>query len=170
MQRIIRIAFTCVGLLLPGSRAVAQQQSVEAHGNYARALTSKSNSWGAGANYEVTWGANSAPIRLATSLGPDYTKQAGDGPSQTSVSVDASLQPGGGGAVTPYAGGSVSENWSSGNNRQWTGAKVGVEVIAGVQVKLGANSKLSAKGEERYGYVNGQEHTMTTRLGLSASF
>jgi hypothetical protein len=169
MTKNAQLVIGCIGAMMCASGALAQQ-SVEAHGNYVRALSSHSNAWGAGGNYQITWGAQSAPVRIATSIGPDYTKQQGSDQSQTSLSVDATLQPGGGGSVTPYAGGSISENWSGGDRRQWSGAKAGTEVLAGLQVKLRSGSKTSVKGEERYGYVNGQEHTATTRVGLSISF
>jgi hypothetical protein len=170
MTRVVHFLFGCFVAVAPASVALAQQTSAEVHGNYVRALSSHSNAWGAGANYQVTWGSEKAPLRLATSVGPDYTKQQGSDQSQASLSFDATLQPGGGGAATPYAGGSVSENWRAGAQRQWSGGKVGTEVVAGVQVKIGNGGRLSAKGEERYGYVNGQEHTATTRLGVSMSF
>jgi hypothetical protein len=78
------------------------------------------------------------------------------------------LQPGGGGSVTPYAGGSASANWSGGDQSQWSGAKLGLETLAGLQAELGGS--LSGKVEERYGYVRGQEHALTTRVGVLLSF
>ncbi|MDQ6828592.1 MAG: hypothetical protein M3081_06970 [Gemmatimonadota bacterium] len=148
----------------------AQESQVEVHGNYVYGTRSKSNAWGVGGNYQLTWGGSSAPVKLATSIGPDYTKQEKGGPSQTSLSVDATLEPGGDAAVTPYAGGSASANWSGGDQKQWSGTKLGREVVAGASFKLGASSKLSGNVEERYGYVDGQEHTLTSRLGLALSF
>ena len=158
-----------VALCLTSSAAAAQQSLGDVHGDYVRGTTSKSNAWGAGAVYQLTFGAKKAPVQLNTSIGADWVKQDNGGPSQTSLSYDATLQPGGGGAFTPYAGGSVSANWSGGSNKLWDGAKLGLETLAGFQVKLGP-SGVSWKAEERFGYVRQQEHTLTTRLGVVVSF
>jgi len=115
---------------------------------------------------QVTVGSQPVKVSLAPSL--DYLKQENSGPSQTSLSADLDVQPGGNSPVTPYAGVSAGANWSGGNNKQWEGSRLGLETLAGVQVKLGGSS-VSAKGEERFGYVKGQEHTLTTRIGVLIS-
>ena len=85
------------------------------------------------------------------------------------ASLDAVAQVGGG-ALTPYVGGSVGANWSTGDEAQSSGARGGLETMAGVQVKLGASDKApSLKLEERFGYVRGQEHALGTRIGLVLS-
>ena len=161
---VVALAFCAMG-----TRAAAQQSSLDLHASYARATVSKSNAWGAGASYQLAAGGKKAPLQLNSSVGADYMKQDNGGPSQTSVSYDGTLQPGGSGTVTPYAGGSVSANWSGGSNKQWDGAKLGLEAIAGLQVKLGL-SGVSWKVEERYGYVREQQdHTLTTRVGVVIS-
>ena len=158
-----------LALCAVGTRAAAQESSAEVHANYVRATVSKSNAWGGGAQYQLTAGGKKAPVKINTSLGLDYTKQDNGGPSQTSLSYDAVLQPGGSGTLTPYAGGSVGANWSGGSNKQWDGAKLGLEAIGGFQVKLGL-SGVSWKVEERYGYVRGQQdHNLTTRAGVVIS-
>src|SRR5215213_814524 len=144
--------------LVPGSMAAQQQRQGELHANYSRQTQSKSNAWGAGTQLQLVWGAKHAPVVLGTSFGGDYLKQENGGPNSWNTSADAVLQPGGNSTVTPYAGGSVGANWSTGDAAQWSGARLGTELIGGAQVKLGTGSPLSAKLEERFGYVNGQEH------------
>ena len=68
------------------------------------------------------------PIALNTSLGLDYLEQEKGGPSQWNVTYDAVVQPGGGGTVTPYAGGSVGANWSTEDAKRWEGARFGLIV------------------------------------------
>lgn len=170
MRNRFAIGFTCLGFAAASLSArvlAAQQTQVDLHGNYSHAVPSGTNSYGAGIALPLTWGARHAPVKVATSPGADYLKQSG-GPSQPSVSLDVTAQPGGSSKVTPYAGGSVSANWSTGSGKQWDGAKLGLETLAGLQLELQPN-KLSAKAEERYGYVNGSDHTWTTRVGLLIS-
>ena len=154
---------------LVATPAAAQQFQADVHGNYGRGTHSHADAWGAGGQVQATWGARNAPLKLATSAGIDYTKQDA-GPTQTSVGSDITLQPGGGGSLVPYAGGSLGANWSSGHAKQWTGARLGLETLAGVQITLPAMGALSWRLEERFGYVRGQEHTLSTRLGVAASF
>ncbi len=154
--------------LVAAHRAGAQQTQLDLHGDFAHATSSGSNSWGAGVALPLTWGAKSAPIRIATSPGFDWTKQTGGGSSQESLSLDVTAQPGGNSTVTPYAGGSVGSNWSSGTGQQWQGARLGLEALAGLQMTLQQN-KLSAKVEERYGFIRGNDHMWTTRAGVLIS-
>ncbi|HEX8850553.1 MAG TPA: hypothetical protein VF761_13560 [Gemmatimonadaceae bacterium] len=158
-----------VAICLTAGPAAAQQSSGDVHADYMHGTTSKANSWGAGALYQLTFGGKQAPLQLNTSLGADWTKQENSGPSQTSLSYDATVQPGGSGSFVPYAGGSVSANWSGGSNKMWDGAKLGLETLAGFQVKLGLNG-VAWKAEERFGYVREQEHTLTTRVGIAVTF
>ena len=144
--------------------AAAQKPGGELHGNYSRTTGTHTQSWGAGTLFAVTLGGK-APLNANTSLGLDYLKQEKGGPGEVTVSYDAVLQPGGNSTVTPYAGGSVGANWSTGDQKAWNGAKLGLETIGGVQVKVGT-SGVAWKLEERFGYVRGQEHTLTTRLGV----
>jgi hypothetical protein len=122
-----------------------------------------------GAGVQLTFGGSSSPVSLSAAPSLDYLKQEHAGPSQTSASLDLDLQPGGSSSVTPYAGVSAGANWSGGPAKQWEGARLGMEMLAGAQGKLGS-SRVSAKGEERFGYVKGQEHTLATRLGVLLSF
>jgi hypothetical protein len=154
--------------LLP-ARMAAQQTQLDLHGNYAVGTDTHAKSWGGGAGVQTTFGSKTDPINLSAAPSLDYLKQEQGGPSQTTLSLDLDVQPGGSGTVTPYAGLSAGANWSGGSAKQWEGARLGLETLAGAQVKLGG-SHVSAKGEERFGYVKGQEHTLTTRLGVLVSF
>lgn len=165
----IHCAMALAACLTAGT-AAAQQSTGDVHASYQRTTVSKANAWGVGAQYQLTFGGKQAPLQLNTSLGADWIKQENNGPSTTSLSYDATTQPGGSGSLMPYVGGSVSANWSGGNNKQWDGAKLGLEAIGGLQVKLGL-SGVSWKVEERYGYVREQsDHTLTTRVGVMVSF
>src|SRR5690242_5097800 len=123
-------------MLLP-ARVNAQQTQLDLHGNLAVGTSSHNKSWGAGAGVQVTVGSQPVKVSLAPSL--DYLKQENSGPSQTSLSADLDVQPGGNSPVTPYAGVSAGANWSGGNNKQWEGSRLGLETLAGVQVKLGGS-------------------------------
>jgi hypothetical protein len=162
-----RLSSGCMALLAlisVVSRAHAQDTQLDIHGNFAVGTDSHSKSWGAGVGPQVTFGSSNAPIRLSMSPGFDYLRQEHGGPSQESLSLDANLQPGGSSTVTPYVGASASANWSSGTGRQWEGAKLGLETMGGVQIKAGGTVTL--KAEERFGYVEGEEHALTTRVGV----
>jgi hypothetical protein len=158
---------TALGMIVAASSAAAQQSQIEAHGNYVRTTQSHSNSWGAGAQLNTNWGSTQAPVQLSTSEGVDWTKQENDGPSTTSLGLDVTVQPGGGGVFTPYAGGSMSANWVSKNAP--SGALLGLEYLGGVYYKLEAQGKLSLHAELRSGYVRTQEHTVTGRFGVAFS-
>lgn len=158
-----------VALCVCATTVAAQSSAGEVHANYQRAVNSKTNAWGGGAQYQLTIGAKKAPVQLSTSLGLDWTQQENSGPTQTSGSYDAALQPGGGGSFTPYAGGSVGANWSGGSGKQWDGAKLGLEALAGFQAKFGLKG-VSWNAQERFGYVRGQDHNLTTRVGVIVSF
>jgi hypothetical protein len=164
----VRSSFVIIAFV--AAAAHGQQRSGDLHGDYVRGLVTDANSWGAGAALQLTWGGQSSLAKVNTSVGADYTKQTGGGPGQTSVAIDVTLQPGGNSALTPYAGGSASANWSSGSNAQWSGSRLGLETLAGLQFKPSSQSKISFKAEERYGYVRGQEHTLATRAGILVSF
>ena len=146
--------------------ARAQQPQLDLHGSMAVGTSSHNKSWGGGAGAQFTVG--DKPVKVSLSPGIDYLKQENSGPSQTSLSLDLNLQPGRNSPVTPYVGASASANWSGGDAKQWEGSRLGLETMAGAQVKFGSSS-VSAKAEERFGYVKGQEHTLTTRLGVLIS-
>ena len=164
MMRPIEI--TVLSLLL-ATTAHAQEWGVEGHANYSRTTTTHQSSWGVGAQLMGTFGGTSAPVNLSTSLGADWLKQEHSGPSTTSVSYDATIQPGGSSAITPYAGGSVSANWVSDNAPK--GALLGLEYILGVQFKPESQGPLTLRLELRPGYVHTQEHSIAGRFGLAYS-
>ena len=145
--------------------AAAQDQAASGYATYARTTQSHQNAWGGGAQYQLTWGEQNAPIRLGTSLGGDYQKTESSGSSQTSVSLDATLQPGGGSVLTPYVGGSVSANWLSGTGMP-SGSQPGFQYILGLQYKPEAQGPLAIQAEVRPGYVRTQEHQVTGRVGV----
>lgn len=156
---LMAAALVCVA-----ARAGAQQTQLDAHGNFSTTTQSHDQSWGAGIGPQITFGEESAPVRLSVSPGFDYLKQENGGPSQESLSLDANLQPGGSSSLTPYVGASASANWSSGSGKQWDGSRLGLETMGGVQFKTAPT--ISLKAEERFGYIRGQEHTLTTRFGV----
>jgi hypothetical protein len=163
----ILLASACVSIAscaLAG-RAGAQESQLDLHGNFAVTTDSHTRSWGAGVGGQFTFGPTSAPLRVSLSPSLDYLKQQSSGPSQETLSVDASVQPGGSSTITPYVGASAGANWSSGAGKQWEGTKLGLELLGGAQVKLGSGPA-TLKAEERFGYVDGQEHTLTTRVGV----
>ena len=166
-SRFTNLPAGCLALLAvisAGARAHAQDTQLDVHGNFSVGTSSHSRSWGAGIGPQITFGSPNAPAKLSVSPGFDYLKQEHGGPSQESVSLDANVQPGGSSTVTPYVGASASANWSSGTGKQWQGAKLGLETMGGVQIKAGET--ITLKAEERFGYVEGQEHALATRLGV----
>lgn len=164
----MRILIVTTGLLLCARLAHGQSWEAEGHGSYSRTTQSHQNSWGAGAQLAGTWGGKSAPVQLGMSVGGDWLTQENNGPTQWSISWEPTLQPGGQHALTPYAGGSFSANWLSGNNSP-NGALLGLEMIFGVQFKPEAQGPLSMRLEVRPGYVRTQEHSVDWRFGMSWS-
>jgi len=146
----------------------AQQRQAAAFANYANTMHSHQNSWGAGAQYQLTWGGEQAPARLGTSLGGDYQRQESGGQSQASVSYDMTAQFGGSSTFTPYAGGSIGANWLSGAGAP-KGVHLGLQYILGAQFKLEPQSPVSLCVEVRPGYVKTQEHSTTGRVGVAFS-
>jgi hypothetical protein len=161
---------TIVALILGvvATPLAAQQPQLDLHGNFVVGTSTHLKSWGAGVGVQKTFGASTDPVRLSLAPSLDVVKQEHDGPTQTTLSVDLDAQPGGNSTVTPYVGLSAGSNWSGGDARQWEGARLGIEMLGGLTAKL--SSSVSVKAEERFGYVNGQEHTLTTRAGVLVSF
>ena len=162
-----RVVAVIVALASTPLAVHAQQTQLDVHGNLAVGTSTHTRAWGAGIGLQTTYGGKTDPINISTSPSIDVLKQEGGGPTQLSASYDVDLQPGGGGNLTPYVGASAGANWSLGDASQWGGARLGLETLAGAQVKLGGTS---IKAEERFGYVKGQEHTLTTRIGALLSF
>jgi Outer membrane protein beta-barrel domain len=147
--------------------AHAQESSVEGHLNYSRTTQAPhSNAWGAGAQYGLTFGSKHKP-QLATNLGVDYMKQEQGGPTQVSGSLDVNVQVPAGPLLTPYVGGSVGINRTSGGGQSSTDP--GYNYIVGTSLKLESQSPLSLRFEVRPGYVRGQPHTVTGRFGVNMS-
>lgn len=161
---IPRLALVGALIGIVASQLGAQQTQLDLHGNYALGTTSKLHSWGAGVALEETFGSSQSAVKLSLSPGVDLLKQEDGGPTQTTVSVDADIQPGETHLFTPYTGVSAGANWSGGSAKQWDGTRLGLEMLLGVALKL--NSAVSLKSEERFGYVKEQEHMLTTRVGI----
>jgi hypothetical protein len=149
--------------------AAAQQPSVDLHADYARGTMTHSNSWGGGAALQLTFGGSTAPIQVNTSLAGDYLKQSQGGPGTAILGYDLTFQPGGNNAITPYAGAGASLNWSTGDNKSWEGAKAGYDAIGGLQLTFSFLPSIKWKVEERFGYINKEEHTLQTRAGILIS-
>jgi hypothetical protein len=164
------LATFAAGLLALAALPIAAraQAQLDVHGNFAKGTSTHTSSWGGGVGVQGIIAGKSSLIALSAAPSFDYFKQENSGPAQETLSLDLDLQPGGNGTITPYVGASAGANWSSGTNKQWDGTKLGLEMLGGVQVKVGT-SALSLKGEERFGYVRGQEHMLTTRLGVLVS-
>src|SRR5215218_537136 len=94
-------AATVLSAATPHPMTAQQQRQGELHANYQRQTQSKTDSWGAGAQVQLVWGAKHAPVLLGTSFGGDYLKQESNGPTAWNTSADVVLQPGGNGMVTP---------------------------------------------------------------------
>ena len=167
VDAVATLSLAAISLAALPAPARAQSQ-LDLHGSWARGTSTHASSWGGGVGVQGTIAGSSGPIELTAAPSFDYLKQENGGPAQESLSLDLALQPGGSGTVTPYIGASAGANWSSGSGKQWDGTKLGLETLAGVQLKAGA-SALSLKGEERFGYVKGQEHVLTTRVGVLIS-
>lgn len=153
-------------LVLAAAPCGAQDRQLEGSGLYARTTTSRQSAWGAGAQLQLTWGAERQPVRLATGVGVDWQRQEGDGQQQTNASIDVTLQFGGAARLTPYLGGSVGAVWTSGEDEEG-GPALGLQGIAGAQLQLGASGPVSLLAELLHGYVRGQEHATGARLGIS---
>lgn len=156
------------GVLLLAPALLRAQSQLDLHGNFSVGTATHVHAWGAGAGFQSTFGSPTQALRVSLSPSLDYLKQQGTGSTQTSWSADIDVQPGGSSTVTPYTGVSAGANWSGGSTQQWEGVKLGMETLAGAQVKLSPRAPF--KAEERFGYVVGQEHTLTTRAEVLLSF
>ena len=143
------------------------ETQLDVHGAFATGTTSHLNAWGGGLGVRSTFGRVPDPVRVVVAPGVDFVRQNKTGAGQTSAAVDLDLEAGGWHAFTPYAGVSAGGNWSSAG--QWAGGRLGLGTQAGGLLWLG-DTRLRLKAEERFGYVDGQEHMLTTRVGLLFSF
>ena len=76
------------------------------------------------------------------------------------------MQPGGRGRLTPYAGASVSAVWLSGGGASG-GARPGLEAILGAQLQLEERGPVAFVTELRHGYVRGEPHSTSGRVGVA---
>ena len=161
---IFALALALAGAGITGRSLHAQVFDV--HGAFVPAVHSQPSAAGFGV-------AIAAPARLASatllpSLGGDYLRRAALGPGRASAGLDLRLLPSAEGHwVVPFVGAGASANWSGGLQSEWNGARLGLDAIAGFA--LGANNPhFALKIEQRFGYVTGADHTLTTRVGLLA--
>jgi opacity protein-like surface antigen len=153
---------TLAVMLLAGTTAGAQ--ILDVHGSVLPSLHSRPMSVGFGVGLGTT--RRLGIVNLLPSVGLDYVRARSLGPGRGSAGLDVRLIPSrefGWGA--PFIGGSVSSNWSGGEQSEWAGSRLGLDVLAGF-VLGGVTSNVGIKIEERFGYVRGQPHTATTRIGL----
>ena len=169
MNSFVRAGTIAISLVLAAPVLAAQQTQGDVHASYSVGTTTHSASWGGGLGAQTTFGSEAAPVKFNIEPAVDYLKQEKSGPSQTSLALSAALQFGGKSTVNPYVGASAGATWSGGSAKQWDGARLGLESTVGAQVQLGASGS-SAKVEESFGYVRGQEHSLGTSVGLLFSF
>jgi hypothetical protein len=162
------VAAGAVAGTLAAPAAGAQVLDVHAIGSVETA--NQSTSWGGGlAVGTVVMPAGLTLLGLA--VGADYIREQHLGKGQASVSLDATLSPPNTGAgFVPYVGGSAGLHWSGGQYSQWTGSRVGLDVLLGVRALIGRQERMGWKLEQRFGYVRGFEHSLATRLGLLFGF
>jgi hypothetical protein len=165
-ETIIAAALCCAAAGGAGA-AGAQESSLEAHANFERTAHTHLNSWGGGAQYGMTFGSEHKP-QLATALGVDYTKQDVTGQQQLNGALDATVQVQAGPLFSPYAGGSIGINRTTGGS-QPASTEPGFEYIVGANVKLEPKSSVTLHLEVRPGYVRTQEHAVTVRFGAAFS-
>jgi hypothetical protein len=167
MRRQFRTLVT-IGIVAGGAAVhPAAAQLIDVHGNASVETAHQSTSWGGGLGVGTIF----VPAGFATlglSLGADYIRAQHLGRPIATAALDAAFSPssGGGASFVPYAGGSLGLNWSGGEFSQWTGARLGLDAIAGVKALFGGQDQFGWKVEGRFGYVRGAEHAYSTRLGL----
>jgi hypothetical protein len=144
----------------------AAAQMLDLHGIGSVETVRQSTSWGGGLGVgKVFMPADLALLGLA--VGADYIREQHLGKGRATLSLDATLSPPNmPHGFVPYVGGGVGLNWSGGEFGEWTGARVGLDVTAGVRALLGSNERLGWKLEQRFGYVQGFEHAYATRFGV----
>jgi hypothetical protein len=153
-------------MLLAGTTAGAQ--ILDVHGSFLPSLDSQPMSVGFGVGLGTT--RRLGMVNLLPSVGLDYVRARNLGPGRGSAGLDVRLIPSREfrwGA--PFIGGSASSNWSGGLQSEWAGSRLGLDLLAGF-VLGGVSSNTGVKLEERFGYVRGQPHRATTRLGLVTLF
>jgi hypothetical protein len=166
MRRQFRI-FLIAGTVASAVAArPATAQLIDLHGDASVETAHQSTSWGGG----IGLGTFFVPVGFATlglSAGADYVREQHLGKPLATTSLDAALSPtAGSAAFLPYVGGSAGLNWSGGDLGQWTGARLGLDAIAGVKSLFGGQDRVGWKLEGRFGYVQGFQHAYSTRLGL----
>jgi hypothetical protein len=144
----------------------AAAQFIDLHGDASVETAHQSTSWGGGVGVG-TFFIPAGFASLGFSAGADYIREQHLGKPLATISFDAALSPSGGSTnFVPYVGGSAGLNWSGGDSGQWTGARLGLDAIAGAKSLFGGQDRVGWKLEGRFGYVRGSQHAYSTRLGL----
>jgi len=159
---------SAVALGVAAARGGAQQVQVGLQGAYQRTTQSHQSSSGVSASYGLTFGGEQ-PVLLNTGAELGYMAQHRTGQQQLATVFSAALQLGGGGTVSPYVGGDVSANWTSGGGEPSSGAQLGLEYIVGAQVKLVPDGSVVLRAEVRPGYVRTQEHHVGAQVGFAVA-
>jgi hypothetical protein len=144
----------------------AGAQLIDLHTDASVETERHSTSWGGGLSVGTIFiPAGFAVVGL--SAGADYIREQHLGAPLLSSSIDVAISPSGGSAsFAPYVGGSAALNWSGGEQAQWTGARQGLDAIAGIKSLFGGQERVGWKLEGRFGYIRGYRHAYSTRLGL----
>jgi hypothetical protein len=168
MRRRMLVAVGAVAGALAAPNAGAQVLDLHAIGSVE--TMNQSTSWGAGlAVGTVVMPAGITMLGLAA--GADYIREQHLGEGRVSAALDATLAPPNVNAgFVPYVGGSVGLHWSGGQYARWTGSRVGLDVLVGVKALIGRQERMGWKLEQRFGYVQGFDHALATRLGLLIGF
>lgn len=162
-SRIAAIAAVALVALLPRARAGAQL--LDLYGGSAQVTATRSTFFGFGAGLSSTW-APGDKLFVRARLGGDYLHEQHLGRAWSSGTLDVSIAPPMfGDAFMVYAGAGTSLNWSGGESSEWVGVRPGLSTFMGVAFEFG-ESPLGALIEERFGYIKGTDHTLTTRVGL----
>jgi hypothetical protein len=145
---------------------ITEAQVLDFHAIGSVETVRQSTSWGGGLGVGTLY----VPLHVAmlgVNVGADYIREQHLGKGRVTVSLDGTLSPANSsGTLVPYVGGGIGLNWSGGQASQWTGSRVGLDVILGIKALLGHGDRVGWKLEQRYGYVQGYEHAFATRLGL----
>jgi hypothetical protein len=163
-------AWAAVGtaaLAAPAAAQAVSQQQVVVEAIYDRAVHAGGYAWGGGAEYQLTWGGARAPVQLGTAVGLDAERQAGDGQRRLGLDADVTVQPGGGARLTPFAGAGAGAVWVRGEGESGR-PRLGLDGIVGAQLTVDRRGT-AVQAELRHGYVRGQPHSTSARVGVAIS-
>ena len=122
-------------------------------------------SYGASADYQLVWGGKRA-LQLAAALGGDWARQASSGQQRWALDADVTVQHPVG-SFTPFVGASAGPVWLRGGESSGGRAHLGLDAIVGTQVAIPHGGGRAVIVEVRHGYVKGEPHSTSGRLGLN---